>query len=47
MKSSILIILFVLLICCSNANKKLETHPTGELYVLESFWDIIGSGNLK
>jgi hypothetical protein len=47
MKSSILIILFVLLIGCSNANKKLETHPTGELNVLESFWDIIGSGNLK
>ena len=47
MKSSILIILFVLLIGCSNANKKLETHPTGELNALESFWDIIGSGKLK
>ena len=47
MKSSILIILFVLLVGCSSTNKKLETHPTGELIALEKFWDIIGSGNLK
>ena len=47
MKNSILIILFVLLIGCSSTNKKLETHPTGELNVLESFCDIICSGNLK
>ena len=47
MKNSILIILFVLLIGCSSTYKKLETHPTGELNVLENFWDIIGSGSIK
>ena len=45
MKNSIIIILFVLLVGCSSTNKKLETHPNGELNALEKFWDIIGSGN--
>ena len=47
MNKNILIILFVVLVSCSSTNKKLETHPTGELNALEKFWDIIGSGNLK
>ena len=49
MKNSILIILIVLLltVSCSSKQKKLETHPTGELNALEKFWDVIGSGSLK
>ena len=47
MKYSILIILFVLLtVSCSSKQKKLETHPTGELNALEKFWDVIGSGSI-
>ena len=46
MKNSILIILFVLLIGCSSTNKKLETHPRGELNALEKFWDLIGCGSI-
>ena len=47
MNKSILIILFVLLtVSCSSKQKKLETHPTGELNALEKFWDIIGSGSI-
>ena len=47
MKYSILIILIVLLtVSCSSKQKKLETHPTGELNVLEKFWDVIGSGSI-
>ena len=49
MKNNILIILIVLLltVSCSSKQKKLETHPTGELNALEKFWDVIGSGSLK
>ena len=49
MKNSILIILIVLLltVSCSSKQRKLETHPTGELNALEKFWDVIGSGSLK
>ena len=49
MKNSILIILIILLltVSCSSKQKKLETHPTGELNALEKFWDVIGSGSLK
>ena len=47
MNKSILIILFVLLtVSCSSKQKKLETHPTGELNALEKFWDVIGSGSI-
>ena len=47
MNKSILIILLVLLtVSCSSKQKKLETHPTGELNALEKFWDIIGSGSI-
>ena len=45
MNKSILIILIVLLtVSCSSKQKKLETHPTGELNALDKFWDVIGSG---
>ena len=48
MNKSILIILFVLLtVSCSSKQKKLETHPTGELNALEKFWDVIGSGSIE
>ena len=49
MKNNILIILIVLLltVSCSSKQRKLETHPTGELNALEKFWDVIGSGSLK
>jgi len=48
MKYSILIILIILLtVSCSSKQKKLETHPTGELNALEKFWDVIGSGSIK
>ena len=49
MKNSILIILIILFltVSCSSKQKKLETHPTGELNALEKFWDVIGSGSLK
>ena len=48
MNKSILIILFVLLtVSCSSKQRKLETHPTGELNALEKFWDVIGSGSIK
>ena len=47
MNKSILIILLVLLtVSCSSKQKKLETHPTGELNALEKFWDVIGSGSI-
>ena len=48
MKNSILIILIILLltVSCSSKQKKLETHPTGELNALEKFWDVIGSGSI-
>ena len=47
MNKSILIILIVLLtVSCSSKQKKLETHPTGELNALEKFWDVIGSGSI-
>jgi len=47
MKYSILIILIVLLtVSCSSKQRKLETHPTGELNALEKFWDVIGSGSI-
>ena len=47
MNKSILIILFVLLtVSCSSKQRKLETHPTGELNALEKFWDVIGSGSI-
>ena len=46
MKSKILIILLVSLLCvsCASKNKKLETHPTGEtsqLKALDKFWDLL------
>ena len=49
MKNNILIILIVLLltVSCSSKQRKLETHPTGELNALEKFRDVIGSGSLK
>jgi len=48
MKNSILIILIVLLtVSCSSKQRKLETHPTGELNALEKFWDVIDSGFIK
>ena len=47
MNKSILIILIVLLtVSCSSKQKKLETHPTGELNALDKFWDVIGSGSI-
>ena len=47
MNKSILIILIILLtVSCSSKQKKLETHPTGELNALEKFWDVIGSGSI-
>ena len=48
MKNNILIILIVLLltVSCSSKQRKLETHPTGELNALEKFWDVIGSGSI-
>jgi hypothetical protein len=47
MNKSILIILIVLLtVSCSSKQRKLETHPTGELNALEKFWDAIGSGSI-
>jgi hypothetical protein len=47
MKNSILIIIILLTVSCSSKQKKLETHPTGELNALEKFWDVIGSGSIK
>ena len=49
MNKNILIILIILFltVSCSSKQKKLETHPTGELNALEKFWDVIGSGSLK
>ena len=46
MKSKLLIILLVSLLCvsCASKNKKLETHPTGEtnqLKALDKFWDLL------
>ena len=46
MKSKILILLLVSLLCvsCASKNKKLETHPTGEtsqLKALDKFWDLL------
>ena len=46
MKSKILILLLVSLLCvsCASKNKKLETHPTGEtnqLEALDKFWDLL------
>ena len=46
MKSKLLIILLVSLLCvsCASKNKKLETHPTGEtnqLEALDKFWDLL------
>tara|TARA_B100001996_G_scaffold159573_1_gene121650 strand:+ start:1805 stop:1972 length:168 start_codon:yes stop_codon:yes gene_type:complete len=47
MNKIILIILFVLLtVSCSSKQKKLETHPTGELNAMEKFWDALGSGSI-
>ena len=48
MNKLILIILIVLLtVSCSSKQRKLETHPTGELNALEKFWDVIGSGDIE
>ena len=46
MKSKLLILLFVSLLCvsCASKNKKLETHPTGEtsqLKALDKFWELL------
>ena len=46
MKSKLLILLFVSLLCvsCASKNKTLETHPTGEtneLKALDKFWDLL------
>ena len=47
MNKSILIILIILLtVSCSSKQRKLETHPTGELNALEKFWDAIGSSSI-
>ena len=46
MKSKLLILLFVSLLCvsCASKNKTLETHPTSEtneLKALDKFWDLL------
>ena len=33
--------MFILLVGCTSMNKKLETHPTNNLNVLEKFWDLL------
>ena len=46
MKSKILILLLVSLLCvsCASKNKKLETHPTNNenaLEALDKFWELL------
>ena len=46
MKSKLLIILLVSMLCvsCASKNKTLETHPTGEtneLKALDKFWELL------
>ena len=40
-----IIVLCLSLTSCAGKNRKLETHPTNNLNVLEEFWKVLGSGS--
>jgi len=42
-----IIVLCLSLTSCTSTNKKLETHPTNNLNVLEEFWKVLGSGSFN
>ena len=42
-----IIVLSIPLTSCTSTNKKLETHPTNNLNVLEEFWKVLGSGSFN
>ena len=42
-----IIVLCLSLTSCAGKNRKLETHPTNNLNVLEEFWKVLGSGSFN